>query len=41
MDASHPGCWPAKGGVGPSLTDGIKMPSWKSELFTDKPEGPR
>ena len=41
MDASHPGCWPAEGGGGPSRADGIKVPSWKSELFTGKPEGPR
>ena len=41
MDASHPWCSRTEGMSGPSRADGIKVPRWKSELFTGKPEGPR
>ena len=40
MDAPSSYGRTAKGGGGPSRADGIKVPSWKSELLTGKPEGP-
>ena len=42
MDASHPLMLEGRRRVGgPSRADGIKVPRWKSKLFTGKPEGPR